>query len=84
MFRRHIQIVRERWTRISFRGSSLSRCLACRHAPELITVAEAAVRAHIPAEQLEAWIASGLISSWDAGDLRLVCVRCVHEVEKEK
>ena len=83
MFRRRIEITREHWTRILFDGACTPLCPTCRHAPELVTVSEAAVRSCIPAEDIEAAIASNLIPSLGGEGLRLVCLHCLNTIQKD-
>ena len=81
MFRRRIEITRERRTRLTFRDTAPPRCPACGLVPELVPLAEAAVRVRVPPEDIERATESGLLQVWDAGEHRLVCLRCIHNLK---
>jgi hypothetical protein len=82
MFRRRIEITRERWTRFSIRSSVKSPCPVCHRAPHLVTVSEAGMQARLPAEKIAAAIASGVIQVWTAGDTQLICLHCLNDIRE--
>jgi len=76
MFRRRIEITRERSTRLSLRGSTGVLCRNCGLTPDLVLIGEAAVRAGIALPAIDKAIAAGRIGSWNAGEQRFVCLHC--------
>jgi hypothetical protein len=75
MFRRRIEVTRERWTRVSFGGP----CPICGRPADLVPAADTP----LSAEVLDAAIASGRLHAWQAGQVRLVCRRCLDALQKE-
>ena len=76
MFKRRMEITRERWTSFSFRGHTALSCKSCGLVPELVRVDDAAARLGLPLADIDRAIASGILGCWNAGEHRLVCLRC--------
>jgi hypothetical protein len=82
MFRRRIEITRERWTRVTVHDTGPPQCTTCGLPPELVPLPEAAVRSGKPTGEIEGAVTSGLLRVWNAGEHRLVCLRCAKNLKR--
>lgn len=83
MFRRRIEITRERSRSLSVAGPSLLLCRSCGVRTEIVPVSEAASRVGMPAREIEGAIAAGHLHSWSAGEHSFVCLRCTNNLERK-
>jgi hypothetical protein len=82
MFRRRIEITRERWTRVTVRDPTPPLCPTCGLPPELIPLPDAAARTGRSTDELDQAVAAGLLQVWNAGEHRLVCLRCAGNLQR--
>jgi hypothetical protein len=82
MFRRRIEITRERSTWFSVRDTTVLLCRGCGVVPDLVLISEAAAHTGLPLPEINAAVVTGRLDSWNAGEHRFVCLRCSKNLER--